>query len=129
MRELPEGFSVVSAVEFEMLSHLPEFERRGIGLVRVDDPGQFVFEQAEWDRHEEIRKQVDLECSALDAAVASEHASTEMERLLATEVKPKVVAKVETSAEAEYRRLFVDLPVHPESSRPPDWARDRFGGN
>lgn len=129
MRELPEGFSVVSAVEFEMLSHLPEFERRGEGLVRVDDPEQFVFSQSEWDRYEEIRKQVDLECSALEESVASEQASTEMERLLATEVKPTAVAVPETKEQAEYRRLFVEPPNHPPSSRPPDWASDRFGEN
>jgi hypothetical protein len=126
MREPPEGFSIVSAVEFEMLSHLPEFERRGDGLVRVDDPEQFVFPQSEWDRYEEIARRVDLECESMDAANATEAASSEMERLLSADVISKVAAKVETPAEAEYRRLFVDPPNHPPSSRPPDWARDRF---
>ena len=68
MRELPEGFSVVSDVEFEMLSHLPEFEPRGDGLVRVDDPKQFVFPQSQWDRLEEIAKRIEIERDALDAA-------------------------------------------------------------
>jgi hypothetical protein len=100
-----EGFSVVSAIVFEMLSHLPEFEPRGEGLVRVDDPEQFVFEQSVWDRHEEIRKQVQLECESMNAAIATEQT-----------IEPEVVAVPET-------------PIR--SNLAPSWFRprfDRFGG-
>jgi hypothetical protein len=69
---LPEGFSVVSAVEFEMLSHLPEFERRGVGLVRVDDPEQFVLPQSEWDRMQRHRKEVEDSIASQEQDVAEQ---------------------------------------------------------
>jgi hypothetical protein len=117
MRALPEGFTVVSAVEFEMLSHLPEFERRGEGLVRVDDPEQFVFPQSEWDRYEELRKQVQLECESMNGATASDQAAAE----ITPEVNPEQPAMLKDDQE----RLDKLFPLPNHWYRPPT---DRFSG-
>jgi hypothetical protein len=88
---LPEGFSVVSDLEFAMLSHLPEFERRGGGLVRVDDPEQFVFPQSEWDRMERIRKEV--EDSIAGQEQVTQDVAEQVQR--ATEAKPQKPPKAD----------------------------------
>jgi hypothetical protein len=121
--------TIVDQDEFSLLSKLTDdWERVDDSCLRriEGDKVYVVLTEQEWDRYEEIRKRIELECTALDASISTDQAEVEMARLLALEPKPKVVVKVETPAEAEYRRLFVDPPNHPESSRPPDWARDRF---
>lgn len=77
-----------------MLAHLPEFERRGGILVRVDDPEQFVFPQSEWDRMERIRKEVEDSIARQEQEVQG-----------ATEAELQV-PKPETKGEVEHIRLF-----------------------
>jgi hypothetical protein len=119
--------SVVDDCEFDLLSKLDYWERVDDSCLRrvEGDKVYVVLTEQEWIRHQEICRRVELECTSLDASTSTDQATLEMERLLAIEPKPKVV-KVETPAEAEYRRLFVDPPNHPPSSRPPDSARNRF---
>jgi hypothetical protein len=120
--------TVVDTDEFDLLSKLDYWERVDDGcLRRVEaDKVHIVLTEQEWRRLEEVRARIEVECTALDAAISADQATVEMDRLLAIEPKPKVVAKVETPAEAEYRRLYIDPPNHPPSNRPPNGSRDRF---
>jgi hypothetical protein len=126
--------TVVDDDEFNLMSKLDYWERLDdSSLRRIEGSKVYVvMREAEWSRYEEIRKRIEMECAALDASVHTDQAEAEMKRLLAIEPKPKVVAVVKTTepkhVETEqelHRRLFIDPPNHPESSRRPPF--DLFG--
>lgn len=125
MRELPEGFTVVSDVEFETLRYLPEFELTNADTLRRQVGEQFFFvcRESEWNRCEAIAAQVEAEILATDKANA-ELKAQKIEAEIASRASPKQPATLKEDQE-RLDRLF-PLPNHPPSSRPPDWARDRF---
>jgi hypothetical protein len=83
-----------------------------------------------WDRMEQIRVAVEIECQAGDALHAE--LGTEFETFLAKEIKPKPAPpkfrNLRTSSIT--RRFFPDvITEHPESSRKPSWYRAPFERN
>ena len=80
-----------------------------------------------WDRMEQIRVAVEIECQAGDALHAE--LGTEFETFLAKEIKPKP-APPKSKDELNYERFFPDvITEHPESSRKPSWYRAPFERN
>jgi hypothetical protein len=125
MRPLPEGFSIVSDTEFAVLRHLPDFELTNADTLRrqVGEKFFFVCRESEWNRCEEIAAGVEAEILATDKANA-ELELQEIEAEIASKASPKQSVTLKEDQE-RLDRLF-PLPNHPPSSRPPDWARDRF---
>jgi hypothetical protein len=112
--------TVVDADEFKLLSQLPDWNRAGNWLTRLEGKlMQVVMLDAEFEQMERCRREVEAE-------IAQGTAQAEFQELLEKPISPPAEAKpaIPPRDAIAAARFHGPVPEHPPSDRP----RDHMGG-